>query len=285
MSVDTAFVKQYEKEVHHVFQREGGILRNAVRLKTGVVGTSTTFQKIGKGSATTKGRHAVITPMNPDHTSVECNLVDRYAGDWVDKLDETRTQHNEREAIAKAGAWAIGRAVDNDLFLKMDGTGQTAVGFSSLSSQAAARNALISVIKALNANEVPNDGGRYVCLTANAWAIAETVQQFSSADYVDAHGRPFVDGAPFPRWRYFMGAMWTNHQGLPGAGTASAKGFAWHKNAVGYAIGQDLKADITWHGDRAAHFVNHMFSGGAALIDDLGVIEITINDTDSLPTS
>jgi hypothetical protein len=148
-----------------------------------------------------------------------------------------------------------------------------------------ARNALINIIKAMNANEVPNDGGRYICLSANAWAIAETVQQFASSDYVDTHGRPFVDGAPFPRWRHFMGAMWTNHQGLPGAGTATCKGFAWHKNAVGYAIGLDLKADITWHGDRAAHFVNHLFSGGACLIDDSGVIEITLNDTESLPTS
>ena len=61
-SVSTSFVKQYERDVHHLFQRQGGILRNSVRLKTGVKGSSTHFQKIGKGKATSKARHGVITP-------------------------------------------------------------------------------------------------------------------------------------------------------------------------------------------------------------------------------
>ena len=108
-SVDVAFVRQYEKDVHHIFQLEGGHLRPSVRLKTNVVGRSTTFQKIGKGVATTKARHGVITPMNQSHTAIECALVDFYAGDWVDQLDEDKISHDERMAIAKGGAWALGR--------------------------------------------------------------------------------------------------------------------------------------------------------------------------------
>jgi len=46
-SIDTAFVKQFEREVHEAFQRQGTKLLSTVRLKTGVVGTSTTFQVIG----------------------------------------------------------------------------------------------------------------------------------------------------------------------------------------------------------------------------------------------
>jgi hypothetical protein len=285
-SVDTAFIKQYEREVKHVFQRQGGILRNTVRLKTGVVGSSTTFQKIGSGMATTKARHGQITPMNQDHTAIECTLSDRYAGDYVDKLDEAKTNIDERDAIAMGGAWACGRAIDDDLFTAMDATTQTAVTLTYTSS-ATVRNSLLNIAKALNANDVPNDGMRYCALTANAWACAETVEQFSSSDFVDANGRPFVDGTPYPGFRRWMGILWTNHQGLPGAGASSgAKGFAWHKNAVGYAMGSDITVDIDWQGDRAAHFVNHMFSGGAKIIDDKGVIEITIgDDTTALPTS
>ena len=285
-SVSTSFVKQYERDVHHLFQRQGGILRNSVRLKTGVKGSSTHFQKIGKGKATSKARHGVITPMNQDHPAVECALSDRYAGDWVDKLDEAKLNHDERMAIAQGGAWAIGRAIDDDLFTVMDATSQAAVPWT-LASQNAVRNSLIGIVEGLIAKDVPNDGQIYVALTAHAWAAAETVEQFSSADFVDANGRPFTSGTPFPAFRRWMGALWTNHQGLPNAGQASgAKGFAWHKNAVGYAIGVDVTADITWHGDRAAHFVNHMFSGGACLIDDTGVIEIDLgDDTAALPTT
>lgn len=286
LQVSNSFVKQYEADVHHVFQREGGILRNTVRMQTGVVGADTTFQKIGKGTATGKTRHGVITPMNQDHTAIPCTLVDRYAGDWVDKLDESKIKHDERMAIATGGAWAIGRAIDDDIFVAMDGTTQTAATFA-LTNLATIRNSLVGIVKALNALEVPNDGRRYVCLTSNAWAAAEIVEQFSNSDFVDVNGRPFVAGAPFPQFRNWMGALWTNHEGLPNAGTAAnAKGFAWHQRAVGYAIGDDVTADITWHGDRAAHFVNHMFSGGACLIDDTGVIEVDIgDDTVALPTT
>ena len=95
-----------------------------------------------------------------------------------------------------------------------------------------------------------------------------------------------------------MGVLWTMHTGLPGAATSSGKIFAWHKNAVGYASGATpnnvasmagqptpVVADITWHGDRASHFVNHWMSGGACLIDDTGVIEGNFNDTTALPSS
>lgn len=285
LSVSTSFVRQYESEVKHLFQREGGILRMAVRVVTGVVGESTTFQKIGKGVAVVKARHADITPMNVDHTAVTCTLVDRFAGDFVDQFDQLKLKHDERDAITKASVWACGRAIDNDLLVELDNTTQTAVSFTGLTSQILARNALITVAKALDALEVPNDGQRFAVLTANAYAIAETVDRFASADYVDASGRPMVTGAPFPSWRNFMGVKWTNHQGIVGAGTATAKGFAWHRNAIGYALGADITADVTWQGTKQSFWVVNKFSGGAKLIDDTGAIELTIVDTDALPTS
>jgi hypothetical protein len=44
-------------------------------------------------------------------------------------------------------------------------------------------------------------------------------------------------------------------------------------------------ADITWHGDRAAHFVNHAMSGNSVMIDDGGVIEGNVDDTAAIPAS
>jgi hypothetical protein len=87
-TIDKAFVKQFEREVHESFQRMGSKLRNTVRSKGNVRGASTIFQKVGKGVASTKARHGKIPTMNVDHTPVECILTDYYAGDWVDKLDE-----------------------------------------------------------------------------------------------------------------------------------------------------------------------------------------------------
>src|SRR3546814_2417371 len=101
-SIDLSFVKQFEREVHEAYQRQGSLLRATVRSKNNVKGASTTFQKIGKGVASTKARHGKVTPMNVDHTPVECILQDFYAGDYVDKLDEAKVNHDERMVIANA---------------------------------------------------------------------------------------------------------------------------------------------------------------------------------------
>jgi hypothetical protein len=139
------------------------------------------------------------------------------------------------------------------------------------------------LVEALDANSVPNDGMRYGVLTPRAYAQAMTVESFASSDYVGANGLPFGEGIPGHRmFREWMNVKWCMLPNLPGQGTSTAKIFVYHKNAIGYAIqkaannvasNENIAADITWHGDRAAYFINHVMSGGAVMIDDTGVIE------------
>ena len=293
-TITEAFVVQYEAEVHHLFQRQGGYLRPSVRTKDNVKGTSTTFQKIAAGIATTKARHGVITPMNQTHSAVTCTLSDFYAGDWVDKLDEAKINHDERMAIALGGAWALGRKVDDQIITVLDTTTQTAVTWTYTSVHTV-ENSLLATVRSLDNSNVPNDGQRFCALTPHAYSAAMKVPSFASADYVSPDNKPFEQGITQYTWRRWMNVLWSAHTGLPNAGSsASAKGFIWHKNAVGYATGafagnaaqnQAVQADITWHGDRAAHFINHMMSGGAALIDDTGVFELDLDDSSALPTA
>lgn len=46
--VSESFIKQFEAEVHLCYQQNGSKLRNTVRYKNGVKGSSTVFQKVGK---------------------------------------------------------------------------------------------------------------------------------------------------------------------------------------------------------------------------------------------
>lgn len=290
-TIDQAFVRQYESEVHHLFQRQGGYLRPAVRIKDNIVGTSTTFQKIGTGVATTKARHGVITPMNQDHSAVTCTLADFYAGDWVDKLDEAKINHDERMAIAMGGAWALGRKVDDQIITVLDTTTTTAITWL-YGTVMAVENSLLATVRSLDTANVPNDGQRFCALTPHAYSAAMKVESFASSDYVNL--QPMEQGLPAMTWRRWMNVLWTVHTGLPGIGTTAGKGFIWHKFAAGYATGnhsgnaaqgQAVSADITWHGDRAAHFINHSMSGGAVLVEAAGVYELTLNDLATLPTS
>jgi hypothetical protein len=293
-SISTAFIGDYNKDVHLVFQREGSMLRPSVYTKDGIVGSVAYFEKLGTGTAVTKSRHGEITPMNATHTQPSCTLLDLYAGDWVDLLDEAKTNIEVRLNYAKTGAYALGRAVDDQITTILDSTSQSTVTIT-VTSFAAIQGSFLTMVKALDANKVPNDGQRFGALTPTAFAQAMTVDSFASSDYVGSNGLPFTEGAPGHRkWKDWMGVKWCMHPDLPGVGTATAKCFVWHKNAVGYATGKHagnvasndtVSADIQWHNDRASHFVMHAMSGQGVMIDDTGVIEGNLNDTSAIATS
>ena len=293
-SITTAFITAYEAQVHDVFQRRGSFLRPAVRIKDNVVGSTAVFQKIGTGVATTKARHGAITPMNQTHTAPSATLADFYAGDWVDKLDEAKTNIDERDALARGGAFALGRKVDDQILVALDATTQTTITLT-MTNSGTIQATVLEFIEALDSNDVPNGGQRYGVISPRYWAQLMNVDAFASADYVGPNGLPFTQGAPMmERWKSYLNVMWKVHSGVPGVGTTTSKVFAFHKTAIGYASAASagnvagngpVGADITWHGDRAAHFVNHMMSGGAVLIDDTGVIEANLDDQAAIATS
>ena len=86
-TIDTAFIRQFETEVHLAYQRMGSKLRNTVRTVSNVNGSTVRFQKIGTGSASTKSRNGMVTPMELTHTTVDVTLEDFYAAEYIDKLD------------------------------------------------------------------------------------------------------------------------------------------------------------------------------------------------------
>lgn len=294
-SIDQSFITDYATKVHEVFQRRGSYLKDAVFLKDGVVGSTASFHKVGKGTATTKARHGVITPMNLTHTAPTVTIQDFFAGDWVDKLDEAKTNINVRDTVASGGAMALGRKCDDQITTVLDTTTQSTVTLT-VTSKATVLATAIEFAEAVWDNDVPDDGEVYCVVTPRYWSQLMTVDQFLHADYVGADGQVFRAGGTQGRgrWKDWNGIKWKRQTGLPGAGTGTAKCFAWHKTAVGYAIAaaagnvaanDAVGADITWHGDRHSHFVNHFMSGNAVMIDDTGVIEANLDDTAAIVTS
>lgn len=264
-SIDQAFIKQFEREVHEAYQRMGSKLRPTVRSKGSVQGSSTTFQTVGKGTASTKARNAPVPVMNIDHTSKECLLSDYYAGDWVDRLDELKVNIDERAIIANAGAYALGRKTDELIIDALDAaTEEVPVGTTGLTEAK-----VLSAFETLGGADVPDDGQRYAVIGWRQWSDLLKLEEFSSADYVGDDQLP---------WRGTQAKMWLGTLWVPHSGLSLASGvrtcFWYHKTAVGHASAADVQTDVTWHGDRASHFVNTMMSQGAVLIDGTGVVKI-----------
>ncbi len=277
-SIDQSFVDQFESEVHTAYQRKGSLIRGTVRTKTGIIGKQTTFQKVGKGVASTKTRHGLVPVMNIDHTPVVCTLADHYAGDWVDKLDELKIQHDERTVTVEAGAMALGRKTDDIIITNALAlaTNQIAVGIQNDRSSGADTGMnvgkVLDAIQVLAERDVPvGDGQLWGILAPLAWTELLEFDQFADADKVGSD-LPFP-GVNVMTMRSWAGITWYMHSGLPKASTVRSC-FVYHKPSIGHAIGQDVTVDIDWDGPHAAHFVDNMMSQGACLIDDDGVQEI-----------
>ena len=265
VTIDQSFAKQFEREVHEAYQRQGSKLRQTVRTKNGVQGSSTVFQLVGKGAASTKARHGVVPVMNVEFSSREVVLADYYAGEWIDKLDELKSNIDERQVLANAGAFALGRKTDELIIGSLSQTSETVNG----DTVGLTRAKVLSAFEQLGANDVPDDGQRYAIVGWKQWSDLLELPEFSNAEFVGNDQLPWKG----TQAKYWLGTLWVPHSGLPFNGEVR-KCFWYHKSAIGHAVGQDVKTDISWHGDRAAHFVLNSMSQGSTLIDESGVIEM-----------
>lgn len=272
-SIDQAFIKQFEREVHEAYQRQGSKLRNTVRTISNVNGSSAVFQKVGTGTASTKSTHGMVPVMNLVHSNVEVTLQDFYAGDWVDRLDELKTNIDERQVIAAAGANALGRKTDELIINQLAAASTNTVAEGNTGMTLAK---ILEAFETFGDNDVPDDGQRFCIVGWKQWTELLDMDEFSNADYVGSENLPF---GTITQAKNFLGTTFIPHSGLPVDGNDIRSCFWYHKTAVGHAAASDVATDITWHGDRAAHFVNNMMSQGAGLIDEAGIVTIECDET------
>jgi hypothetical protein len=272
-SIDQAFIKQFEREVHEAYQRQGSKLRSTVRTINNVNGSSAVFQKVGTGTASTKSTHGLVPVMNLDHTAIEVTLQDFYAGDWLDRLDELKVNIDERQVIANAGAYALGRKTDELIINALASTANTPIADGNVGMTKAK---ILQAFETFGENDVPDDGQRFCIVGWKQWSELLSLDEFVKAEYIGAENLPFASITQAKMW---LGTVFIPHSGLPIDGSDVRSCFWYHKTAVGHAAASDVATDISWHGDRAAHFVNNMMSQGAGLIDEGGLVVIKCDES------
>ena len=140
------------------------------------------FQKIGAGTASTKSRNGAITPMELTHTNVEATMEDHYAAEYIDKLDELKTNIDERQAVATSAAAALGRKTDEIIFTAMD-SGANSTQINDTSS-AIAKADLLTLFETFGTANVPEDGQRYLAMNPKGFADLFLIDEFASSDFV-----------------------------------------------------------------------------------------------------
>ncbi len=264
IDIEKSFIKQFEAEVHIAYQQQGTKLKPTVRCRENVTGGTCVFARLGTAKANKKTRHEKIVTSNISHDTADCILEDFYTGDWVDRLDELKTNIDERRVVALVGAAALGRKTDELIIAELKKATTKITDDTPLTKQK-----IFAAIELLNKENVPDDGNRFAVIGVRQYSELLNLKEFTSSEFV-GDNLPFLQNAEIKRW---LGINWIIHNDLP-LDTNKRACFFYHKNAVGLATGANIKTDITWHGDRASYFIANSMSCGATIIDDTGIVKI-----------
>ncbi len=273
-TVDQHFITEYEALVHLAYQQRGSKLRKTVRLATNVKAAQHVFQKGGRGVAGQKARNGNVPIMNAQSSSVTVTLADWYAAEYVDKLDQLKTNVDELNVAAQTGAYALGRKMDELIIAKMAGAGSTV----ELGAAGLTKAKVLAAFKALNAAEVPDDGQRFGVVGANQWNELLNIDEFKNSRFVGEE-YPWLKGTESRTW---LNIVWILSNHLPLSGTTRTC-YLYHKSALGLAEGVGVSTtSIDYVPEKASHLANNMMSAGAGLIDSDGVVGIACDDTASV---
>lgn len=267
-TIDQSFIEEFEAGVHLAYQRMGSKIRGTVRTKTGVK-NKTTFQKVAKGEAQDKPRNGLVPVMNLAHTNVNVTVVDKYAAEYIDQLDELRINHDEKQVAMQSGAAALGRTTDSQLLTAMSGSTNTISETTNGFTLAFA----MQILETHGLKDVPDDGNRYNVVGWENWTQLLSLDQFSSADYIGSDDLPLVRaGTQAIRW---LNMIWYPHSGVEVSG-ANRICYGYHSSSVGHAIGADISTDINFIAERDSNLVTNKMQMQAVLIDEEGCIKMTV---------
>lgn len=277
INLSTAFVTLFDAEVKQAYQASA-VLRPAVRIRSGVEGSTYKFPKIGKGVAQIRIPQTDVTPLNVTYSQVTATLSDYIAAEYSDIFMQAKVNFDERRELVKVVSNAIGRRQDQ---LILDAL--TASSATSVSNDIGGTDTNMNVAKlraaaqTLNANNVPMDN-RHIVIHASSLASLLSETAVTSSDFNTV--KALVQG----EINTFLGFTFhvlgdRTEGGLIKDGSNDRTCFAFHKDAVGLAEGIAPKTEINYVAEKTSFLIASMFSAGAVAIDDEGIVKIVCRET------
>ena len=289
-TIDAALVKQFNANVEILSQQKGSKLRNAVRLKTGVVGEDTYIDQIGKTAAVKRTtRHADTPLVDTEWQRRKVSMVDYDWGDLIDKADKLKMLADPTNEYTINASYALGRSIDDEIITKAFASantgkeGGTAVAFPAANVVAVGASGLtlakmLSAKEILDGNDVDPDEERYWALSSKQIQDILKINEFISADFNTV--KALVAGARSPF--AFMGFTFIpiSDTLLDTDSNSYRRNIVWAKNGLGLAIGKDITTEITQRADKNyATQVYATISLGSARLDEDKVVEVKCDET------
>jgi len=280
-NLSPAFVQLFEAEVHQAYQG-AAVLRGAARTRTGVVGDTVKFPKVGKGSASVRVPQTDVTPINASFSQVSVSMTDYVAAEYSDIFNQQKVNFDERQELAQVVGNAIGRREDQIIIDALDAAsaGSTVAKTVVTSGSAAASNLnvgkIIAAKKALDAKNVPPTDRHFV-IHANNLAGLLGDERAVSGDFQTL--RALVSGAINTMMGFRFHVIGDRDEdGLP-LSTNDRTTFAFHRSALGVGVGIAPKTEINYIPEKTSFLVTAMLSMGAGAIDTDGIVDVICDES------
>ena len=284
VQITTAFVEQYKSNVFHLAQQKGSKLRDAVRTES-VVGKSHFFERIGSTAAVKRtSRHADTPRVDTPHSRRKVTMDDYDWADLIDDSDKVRLLISPQSEYAKAGAYAMGRTMDDVIIAAATGNAFGGVsGGNSIPLPAGQKiphgstgltiAKLISAKEKLDAANVDPDEARTIVCSAKQISDLLGTTQITSADFnsVKALVQGDIDT--------FMGFKFIRSERLGLDGNNNRQVLAFTNTSMGLALGKDIQTKISERADKNYSTQVYLcMTIGATRVEDEKVVEIACTE-------
>lgn len=280
--LSTAFIQLFDAEVKQAYQGTSQ-LAGTVRTRTGVEGSTVNFPSVGKGAAVVRTPQTDVVPLNTAFSTVSCTLSDYIAAEYSDIFNQQKVNFDERQELAQVVGSAIGRRQDQIILdaIAAASAGSTVANTVVTSGSAAASDLnvgkIIAAAEAMNTKNVPSTD-RHMVIHASGLASLLADERAVSADFNQLQALQRGDINSFMGFTiHVLGDR--DEGGLAKDGSNDRTNFAFHKSAIGCAVGMPPTTKIDWIAEKTSYLVASCLSMGAVAIDVDGIVDITTRES------
>lgn len=301
-TIPAAYVPGFTSEVHRLAAQTQSKLRGAVRVKTGLVGKSYNFNRLGPSDlAPINVRHQATTILNAIHGVRRVTPTDKGGALLLDKADEWKILIQPENDYARNLAESANRFYD-DLIIAALGGSSVAVDEADATSTVTLASwksgtrsfgggSAMSMGKMAQARRLLDEDekmdGQFTALVSPQ-AIEDlfmevesgmAANRFTSSQYQDA--KALRDGTAAPGASIF-GFNWIKSNRLPLDGSLDRKCYFFEKQSIALGIWADLITRATERDDlNYSKQVWAAVSAGATRTEEAGVVEVLVREVAS----
>lgn len=277
--LNTLEVKQFEAEVHHIFQEDGNDLRGATRFRN-IEGNKTQFPVLGSLQMSQRVVGTPLITSNQTATAVEVTTTKYSVSQYTDIFLQSEVNFDAKQEAAKSVAMALGRQLDQVIIDALNASSTSKTVGDSLSGSA---DNLILLQISDAARQLDDDGvtgERYFLVSPSGMHhFLASEPKGTSIDYVAQ--KVLLEGKmsePYYGFRFVMIGD-RAEGGLPVPSANHRTSFAYSKDAIGTAVGIDQTVEINYVPTMGAHLVTGFLSAGSKSIDDTGIVKVTTDES------